>query len=193
MGWICPECGLINKGEASECGCGFQSVFLISEPSDFVPGHEEGAGKKAFDIDLSMRNIFPEGGADPAPPETTDVEELPLKRDIRTSDEAVTVKEIGAWKFSFSPSEGQVSIGTPALDPFCLRMTIGEMQEVLDKVYELSGMAKTLRSLEMGEKDMLELIDFIGEMIDAKKSKIRPSFLPEELEAIKGLVNAKLS
>jgi len=72
-------------------------------------------------------------------------------------------------------------------------MTIGEMQEVLDKVYELSGMAKTLRSLEMGEKDMLELIDFIGEMIDAKKSKIRPSFLPEELEAIKGLVNAKLS
>jgi len=100
MGWICPECGLINKGEASECGCGFQSVFLISEPSDFVPGQEEGAGNEAFDIDLSMRNIFPEGGADPAPPEKTDVEELPLKRDIRTPDEA-PLKRSGHGSFLF--------------------------------------------------------------------------------------------
>jgi hypothetical protein len=193
MGWVCPECGLINKGDASACGCGFQSVFLISDPSDFAPEHEEESGNEVFGNALSMQNIFQEDDPDPPSPEKINTKKVAPKRKAHTSDGEISIKEIGAWKFSFLPSEGQISIGTPALHPFCLRMTIGEMQEILDAVYELTGAGKTLRSLEMGEKALFELVDFIAEMIDVKKSKIKLAFSPEELEAIKGLVNEKLS
>jgi len=193
MGWVCPECGVINKGEVQACGCGFQSVFLISEPAEDVLEREEISDNDVFDNALSMQDIFPEDGSDPTSPEKISTKKLPAKRKEGFSKEERIIKEIGAWRFSFSPSDGRISMKTPALDPFCLKMTIEEMQEILDTAYELTGAGKTLRSLEMGEKDVCELIDLVGEMIDVKKSKIRPAFSPGELGEVKAFINQKLS
>ncbi len=194
MGWICPECGFMNKVETGVCTCGFdRSVFLSSDLSG-----AESAGGGQFAIE-------PFGAASPAgdifhadlssqASSKQALEEKPgAKRSSFHPSDRITLREVGRWKFSFSPSDGRISIGTAALEPFRLDLTVEDIEGILDSVYEMTGTQKTVRRLELADKDVLELIDFIGEAIDAKRSKIRPSFSPDDVVVITELVNRKLS
>ncbi len=194
MGWICPECGFMNTVETGVCTCGFdRSVFLSS---DLSGAESEGGGR--FDSD-AFGAASPAGGifhADLASQSSSRqaLEEKPgAKKSAFHSSDRITLREVGRWKFSFSPSDGKISIGTAALEPFRLDLTVEDFEGILDLIYEMTGTQKTFRRLELADKDVLELIDFIGEAIDSKRSKIRPSFSPDDVGVITALVNRKLS
>lgn len=193
MGWICPECGLMNAGEDTTCSCGFdQAVFLSSGPAAAEPENGGRLGNNPFEETISVQDIA--GGVTVKSSGKKTVAEPPrTKRSSFHPSDQITLKEIGTWRFSLSPSEKKISIGTAALEPFRLDLTVEDMENILEAVYEVTGTRKTLRSLELMDKDILELIEFIVEMTDAKRSKIRPSFSPEDMGAIAALVNGKLS
>lgn len=194
MGWTCPECGFMNAEDTVVCTCGFdQSVFL--SPDSDEEGLEEAIqiSKDPLDAALSVRNILSSTRSAPSS-ERKAVAEKPrtMKSSFHPSDR-ITLKEVGSWSFSFSPSENKISVGTAALDPFRLDFSVEDIEEILEAVYEMTGKRKTLRTLELVDGDVQELVDFIGEMIDSKRSKIRPSFSPEDISVIAALINGKLS
>jgi hypothetical protein len=194
MGWVCSECGFMNEEEAGVCTCGFdKSVFLSSDPAEAESEDGGQLGSDPFGDAFSARDVLPASrSALPSVKEAV-TEKLRGRRSSFHPSDRITVKEIGTWKFSFSPSEGRISIGTAALEPFRLDLTVEDFEEILESVYEVTGTRKTFHSLEIMDKDVLELIEFIGEMIDAKRSKTKPSFSPEDVGAITALVNSKLS
>jgi hypothetical protein len=186
MGWICPECGFMNTVETAVCTCGFdRSVFLSSEGGGQFDGDQFVAASPAGDI--FHADLSPQASSKQAPEGT-----LAKKSTFHSSDR-ITLREVGRWKFFFSPSDGRISIGTAALEPFRLDLTVEDFEGILDSVYEVTGTQKTVRRLELADRDVLEIIDFIGEAIDAKRSKIRPSFSPDDVGVITALVNRKLS
>ena len=195
MGWTCPECGFMNAGEASVCTCGFdRSEFLSPEPVEAELAEALEIDDYPFDISLSGGNTPASVRSAPASAKKAVAGKQPDTKhsSFRPSDR-VTLREVGAWRFSFSPSDGRISIGTAALEPFQLELAVDDLEAILEAVYKLAGKGKTFRNLELPEKDVLELVEFIGEMIDDKRSKIRPSFSQEDIGIITSLVNRKLS
>lgn len=195
MGWTCPECGSMNAGEASVCTCGFdRSEFLSPEPVEAELAEALEIDDYPFDISLSDVNTPAAVRSAPTSVKKAVAEKQPeTKHSSFHSSDGVTLREVGAWHFSFSPSGGKISIGTAALEPFQLEIAVGDLEAILEAAYKLMGKGKTFRNLELLDKDVLELVEFIGEMIDAKRSKIRPSFSQEDISVITSLVNRKLS
>lgn len=195
MGWTCPECGYVNAGDVRVCTCGFdQSAFLSPEPVEAELPEAVEIDDLDFGVSISGRSAKTAASSTPTVATKAAAEKQPEKMlsSFRPSDR-VTVKEVGAWRFSFSPSDEKICIGTSALDPFRLELAVGDLEEILESIYKLKGSSKTLRSLELLDKDVLELLEFIGEMIEDKRSKIRPSFSHEDVGIITSLLNRKLS
>ncbi|MEJ2683514.1 MAG: hypothetical protein P8Z71_03845 [Candidatus Sulfobium sp.] len=194
MGWTCPECGFMNAENAVICTCGFdQSVFLSSDSVEAEPENGGGSGNHLFETALPAGDILPAGHSGPSSAEKAVAEKPRTRPSSFHPSDRIMLKEVGHWKVSFSPSERRISIGTAALEPFRLDLTPEDFEEILESVCEITGTRKTLRSLELMDKDVLELIEFVTEMIEAKKSRIRPSFSPQDVDAITALVNSKLS
>ncbi|MEJ2695691.1 MAG: hypothetical protein P8013_03495 [Candidatus Sulfobium sp.] len=192
MGWICPECGFTNVEDAALCTCGFdRSVFISSDPAEAESADEERLGVDPFGDSFSVPDI---PSASPSSSVKRAIAEKPrARRSSFHPSDRVTLKEVGTWKFSFSPSEGKISIGTAALDPFRLHLAVEDLEEILESVYEMTGTEKTLRGLKLPDMAVLEIVEFVSEMIDAKRSKIKPPFSPEDVTAIAALINGKLS
>lgn len=194
MGWTCPECGFMNAEEAPVCTCGFeQSGFLSADCVEAEPENGEGAASHIFETTISAEEILSARPSGPSSAEKAVAEKPRTRQSSFHPPDRVMLKEVGHWKISFSPGERRISIGTAALDPFRLDLTIEDFEEILETVCEIAGTRKTLRSLELADKDVLELIEFVTEMVEAKKSRMRPSFSPEDVNAITSLVNSKLS
>lgn len=192
MGWTCPECGFMNAEDSVVCTCGFdQSLYLSSHAAE--AGAQDGLGSDPFGAGFSGRDTPAAGSSALSSTKKAIAEKPRTRRASFHPPDRITVKEVGVWKFSFAPSEGKISIWTPALEPFRLDLTLEDFEGVLESVYEVTGMQKTLRGLELKDKDVRELIEFIGDMIDTKRSKISPSFSPEDVGAVTALVNGKLS
>lgn len=199
MGWTCPECGSMNTGDLYVCKCGFdQASYLVSAPLEAELAEDAEIDDYLFDAAFSPGNASSSGG--PVPSATKKA--VAAKREIKLSSsdssdsdssDRVTVKEVGPWRFSFSPSDGRISIGTAALEPFRLDVTVQDIEDILESVYKMTGKRKTLRSLELMDKDVAELLEYVSEIVDAKRSKVRTSFSQEDVGAITALVNSRLS
>ena len=194
MEWICPGCGYMNENGSDLCVCGFQQSDVGTHvPADLQAGGDPmeavGALKKSLAdhacVGLAAREVRGRKAGM--------TEKGVSKRFDTASLEHSVLKEIGAWKFSYSSVDEYVYIGTPVLDPFCLKVTIGDLEEILETVYERTGAKKTLRKRELPKEDVNDLVQFMEEMIDAKKAMIKLSFSPEELDAVTELVNRKLA
>jgi hypothetical protein len=194
MGWTCPECGAKNTGDLYVCACGFdQSSYLASDPVEAELAEDLDVDDYLLDAAFSAGNIS--SSASPASSVTKKAvaEKQGARRSSLNPSDRIIVKEVGPWEFSFSPSEGRISIGTEALKPFRLDVTVRDIEDILEAVYGLTGKRKTLRSLELTNEDVMELLQYVGEIVEAKRSKIKTSFSQEDVGAITALVNSKLS
>ena len=161
----CPSCGRQDIDVDKQCVCGFNA-----DGSFMAELEKKGSGttqksKTLKNIDEPTNNQNPNNQV---------------------------IKEIDSWKFSFSPVDNCINLGTPALQSFSLKLTLTDLEELLEFMYRTTGQEKTTRKLTLSEKEISELIDKVHTMIEEKKSKIVVQFSDDELQTITGLINRKL-
>jgi hypothetical protein len=160
----CPSCGHLDFDPEKQCMCGFHA------DESFIKEH------KKKDIDsLKSKSI-----------KTID------KQKNNKHTEKLVIKEIDKWTFSFSPVDDCIYLATPALQSFRLKLTLNDLEELLEFMYHKSGQEKTTRKLELSVKEINEWVDKVHTMIEDKKSKIIVNFSEEEIQKIAGLINTKL-
>jgi hypothetical protein len=161
---MCPSCGRQDLGLKKQCSCGFN----VDE--SFMAELE----KKGIDAvkNNSLMNIN-------KPKNNKDTKKL-------------IIKEIDSWAFSFSPVDDCIYLGTPALQSFRLKLTLNDLEELLEFMYHQTGQEKTTRKLRLSVTEINDVIDKVHTLIEEKKSKIIVKFSEEELHKIAGLINTKL-
>jgi hypothetical protein len=75
------------------------------------------------------------------------------KSKSRNPVEEPVIKKIDSWNFSFSQEENCITISTPALQAFRLKLTLSDLEELLDFMYQKTGREKTTRKLRVSVKD----------------------------------------
>ncbi|MGE5894217.1 MAG: hypothetical protein ACM34I_09200 [bacterium] len=199
MPWICPECGFKNEDAAPLCVCGYHAQELDAISS---ADWESPTSIKSDERDLEEPPTIIESGTPPPPkakprnlkmkmPEKPAEKHAAPKRDKAGAE--IILKEIDAWKFSYSPADHCIYIGTPALHPFRLTLTMDDLEKWLEFMYEQSGSGKSLRQPQLSGNDILEIIENIDTIIESKKSKIKLHFSAEELQNMADIINKKLS
>ena len=103
------------------------------------------------------------------------------------------VKEVEGWRFTYSGSENCMYLGTPALQSFRLKLTLEDLQELLDSMHEMTGVEKPGEAIELQKSDVLELISVLDDMIEEKRSRFKIIFSDEELRSLSELINEKLN
>jgi hypothetical protein len=106
-------------------------------------------------------------------------------------DEEV-IKEIDSWLFTFSRADSCISIGTPALRSFRLKISIEDLEDLLEVLYQKTGNKKTTRKLNLSVTDIVGLIDKVDRLMEEKKSKISIRFTSDELQEVVDFVNMQL-
>ncbi|RJQ49940.1 MAG: hypothetical protein C4526_12900 [Nitrospiraceae bacterium] len=102
------------------------------------------------------------------------------------------IKEIDSWQVSFSLPDNCICFATPALKPFSLRLTIGDLEELLEFAYQMTGTEKTTRKLRLSAQEITDLVDRVQRLTRDKISKAAIEFADDELNEIAGLLNVKL-
>jgi hypothetical protein len=75
----------------------------------------------------------------------------------RNPVEEPVIKKIDSWAFSFSQEENCIAISTPALQSFRLKLTLSDLEELLDFMYQKTGREKTTRKLRVSVKNYKKL------------------------------------
>jgi hypothetical protein len=188
MSWKCPTCGFQNYETFNNCVCGYRTddVSLVKhEPMSSQDVSEDGV----LCPDISPNCI---GEHNPSLQEPLGTQELhPLGRpdSLSTMPHEALIKEIDSWLFTFSSVDGCISIGTPALQFFRLKVTLEDLEDLLEFLYRKTGSEKTIRKIGLEPTDIVEIIDRVSRMIEEKKSKVCLNFTNDELQEIVDIVN----
>jgi hypothetical protein len=164
MSLQCPSCGRHNDDLEKQCECGFiNDKSVIAEPE-----------KKGSDVvkSKSLKNI-----------------DAPK---INKHTKQLVIKEIDSWVFTFSQEENCINLGTPALNAFKLKLTLEDLEELLESVYQVTGSQKTIRKLQLSVETLPDLIEEVNRLIEEKRSKVSIKFDKGELQGIAELINKKL-
>ena len=102
------------------------------------------------------------------------------------------IKEIDSWAFTFSPEENCINLSTAALKTFKLKITLEDLEELLEIFYRITDSKKTIRELQLSDEALHDLIKEINRLIEEKRSKISIEFDKGELQGISELINKKL-
>jgi hypothetical protein len=102
------------------------------------------------------------------------------------------IKEIDSWLFTFSHADNCISIGTPALRSFRLKISIDDLEELLEFLYKRTGNERTMRKISLATTDIVGVIDKVDRLIEEKKSKVSIKFTSEELQEIADFINLQL-
>jgi hypothetical protein len=165
----CPSCGHDGFNQEEQCSCGYQAdeSFMIES---FITKSEKKDTK--LTNEKSLKNVvkLPKGKA------ATEV----------------VIKEIDSWNISFSPVDNSISLGTPALQSFRLKLQLSDIEELLDILCHMTGQEKTTRKLSLSSDEINELINEAYSMIEEKKSKMAIKFSENELQSMADVINKKL-
>ena len=168
-GVACPSCGHDGFHSEKQCSCGYQAdESFMTESFIIKPGKKETKGingEPVKTVDKSTKN-------------------KPAKE--------IIIKEIDSWNISFSPADNSISLGTPALQSFRLRLQLSDIEELLDVFYHMTGQEKTMRKLSLSSDEINELLKKIYRMIEDKKSKMVIKFSDDELQSMSDMINMKL-
>jgi hypothetical protein len=165
----CPVCGRQNFNPDKQCICGYyadENVVIDTLIAGFGEEDDENNNRK------ELGNIV-------------------KSKSIRNSEGPV-IKEIDSWAFSFSQKDNCIYLGTPALQSFSLRLTLDDLEELLEFMYQQTGEEKTIRKRRVSAEEMPDLISKIERMIEEKRAKTSLEFDSDELQEISDLVNSKL-
>ena len=191
MPWKCPSCGCQNYATFKNCICGYinNDVLLVKHGAmSFQDVSEDGMQCPDIPPDcISDHNLSlqePLGTQESRPPGRPD--------SMSSMPHEELIKEIGPWLFTFSNMDGCISISTPALQSFRLKVTLEDIEDLLEFLYEKTGNKKTIRKIGLEPTDMVEMIDRVDRMIEEKKSKVCLKFTNDELQAIADIVNMQL-
>ena len=160
----CPSCGRQDIDLEKQCVCGFNA-------------------DKSFIEELEKK------GSDAV--KSSSLKNIDEPKNNKHTNKPV-IKEIDSWTFSFSPVDDSIYLGTPALQSFSLKLTLNDLEELLEFMYLKTGQEKTTRKLRLSEEEINDLIDKVHTMIEEKKSEIIVKFSDDELQKIAGLINTKL-
>jgi hypothetical protein len=160
----CPSCGRHNDDVEKQCECGF-----VNDKSVIAELEEKGSDVVKS---KSLKNID-------APKNNKHTKQL-------------VVKEIDSWVFTLSQEENCINLGTPALKAFTLKLTLEDLEELLESVYRALGKQKTIRKLHISTEALPDLIEEVNRLIEEKRSKMSIKFDKGELQGIAELINKKL-
>lgn len=164
MSPTCPSCGHQDFDPNKQCICGYH------DDESFVM--EVKGTKNEVIKGKVMKNIY--------------------KSKIHESAEELFMKEIDSWVFSFSEVNNCFYLGTPALRSFRLKITLNDLEELLEFIYQKTGKEKTTRKLLLSADQIPNLIERVSKLIEVKKSKVKLNFSSDELKEIVDLINIKL-
>lgn len=156
----CPSCGHQEFDPDKQCACGYYA--------DESFNMESGETKNEATRGKLMKHAN--------------------KSKIHASTEELFMKEIDSWVFSFSRPDNCIYLGTPALQTFRLRITLDDLEELLEIMYQKTGEGKLLLSLD----DIPALIRTVNRIIEEKRSKVELEFSGDELTEVIDLINTKL-
>jgi len=165
MSLQCPSCGRLNDDLEKQCECGFINDKSIDAEPD----------NKGSDVvkNKSLKNID-------APKNNKHTKQF-------------VIKEIDSWAFTFSQEENCINLGTPALKEFKLKLTLEDLEELLESVYQAAGKQKTIRKLQLSAEALPDLIEEVNRLIEEKRSKVSIKFDKGELQGIAEMINKKLA
>jgi len=190
MSWVCPMCGLMNDEQQNVCICGHQAE------ASSVARFEESESSDVFRQIEEIQKETPGETATRSRLKVRSKEEAPAVRNVQKGradgTEEEVVKEIDSWQFTYSGSDGCMYLGTPALKSFRLRLTLDDLEELMEFMLRKSGVEKTMRKVELSTDDIMEFIYAVEAMIEEKKSKIQLKFEKSELQEVVDIINEKL-
>jgi len=164
MSSTCPSCGHQDFDPNKQCVCGYH------DDESFIT--EFKGTKNEVIRGKGMKNIYKPKSHEPA--------------------EELFIKEIDSWVFSFSEVDNCIYLGTPALRSFRLKITLNDLEELLEFIYQKTGKEKTTRKLLLSVDQIPNLIERVSKLIEVKKSKVKLNFSSDELKEIVDLINIKL-
>jgi hypothetical protein len=191
MSWKCPSCGRENHDPFINCECGQSSkggVLVKQELKDYQ--HAAEGDEQTVDITSGCTND--QTRSLQSPPESYDVQDKDDKDSFSYLYDEEVIKEIDSWLFTFSRRDGSISIGTPALQSFRLKISVEDLEDMLEFLYQKTGNEKTIRRLNLSAADIIGVIDKVDRLIDEKKSKVSINFTSDELQEITNFINVQL-
>jgi hypothetical protein len=191
MPWKCPECGRQNYETFNNCSCGYstsEAVLTKHGLTDF-PGVSEQGGQPH---DIPLNCISDSTPLMQQPTESHDLQAPERPDSTNGVPHEEVIKEIDSWLFTFSSADSCISISTPALRSFRLKLSIEDLEDLMEFLYQKTGNEKTTRKIGIGTTDILGVIDKVDRMIEAKKSKISIKFSSDELQEITDFINLQL-
>lgn len=191
MSWKCPSCGRENHDPFINCECGQSSkggVLVKQELKDYQ--HTSEGAEQSVDIPSGRTNDQTQSLQRPSESHDVQLKDNNDAFSYRYDDEAI--KEIDSWLFTFSRRDGCISIGTPALQSFRLKISVEDLEDMLESLYQKTGNEKTIRRLNLSAADIIGVIDKVDRLIDEKKSKVSIKFTSDELQEITDFINVQL-
>ena len=191
MSWKCPSCGRQNIMTFKNCKCGYLSkdVFLVKQRP--ISSQDVSEDRKPCP-DIPTNCISEHSLSLQEPLETQELHPLGSPDSMVAVPHEELIKEIGSWLFTFSREDCCISISTPALQSFRLRLTLGDLEDLLEFLYNKTGSQKTIRKIGLEPTDIVEMVDRVDRIIEEKKSKVCLKFTNDELQEIVDIVNIQL-
>lgn len=191
MAWKCPSCGCQNYATFKNCICGY------IRNDDFLVKHGPMSSQDVSEDGVQCPDIPPNCISDhnlslQEPLGTQELHPLGRPDSMSSMPHEELIKEIGSWLFTFSSVDGCISISTPALQSFRLKVTVEDLEDLLEFLYHKTGGKKTIRKIGLEPIDIAEMVDRVDRMIEEKKSKVCLKFTNDELQEIADIVNMQL-
>jgi hypothetical protein len=189
MYWKCPSCSHQNYETFNSCICGYKN----DEVSLVKPINSQDVSEDSVQCaDIPLNCI-----SDPNPPlqeqqGTQEVHPLGRPDSMGSMPHEELIKEMDSWLFTFSSTDGCISISTPALQSFRLKVTVEDLEDLLEFLYRKTGSEKTIRKIGLEPTGVVEIIDRVDRMIEEKKSKVSLNFTSDELQEIVDIVNMQI-
>lgn len=191
MPWKCPACGRQNYETFNNCSCGYsnsEAVLTKHGLTDYQRVSEE--GEQCPDIPLNCTSDH-----------TSSLQGLPESHDLQATERPdptsgvpheEVIKEIDSWLFTYSSADSCISIGTPALRSFRLKLSLEDIEDLLEFLYKKTGNEKTTRKISLGTTYIVGVIDRVDRLIEEKKAKVSLKFSSDELQEIADFINLQL-
>ena len=191
MSWKCPSCSREKHDPFINCECGQSSkgaILMKQDLKDYQPDSEESVQYFYIpsDCKIDQAPLLQDPG------KSSDAQDSESHDSPSSMPDEELIKEIDSWSVNFSRGDSCISIGTPALQSFRLKISLEDLEYLLEFLYQKTENEKTIRKLNLSVADVIGIIDQVDRLIEGKKSKVSINFTGDELREITDFINVQL-